>query len=206
MFFGLIGKTRWQPWPRIGWDIFNFSSETIERNSTKLDKKQDLTFPTKFVFFGPRIGKWKWRPLSLIGWDIFDFSSETTVKNSGKVDRKQDFNILYQVCVIKWPAWSIRQKCGTLYSGARYVAHLASCCQDVRPVENIYQCVCPLLVFIKGKLSCLSIEWSSFRINETNVHWQSPFFLSVSLYALCQSGKGSLTIKRVSFPSILIIC
>ena len=42
MFFGPIGKTRWLPLPLIGWDIFDFSSETAERNSTKLDRKQDL--------------------------------------------------------------------------------------------------------------------------------------------------------------------
>ena len=42
VFFGPIGKTRWPPWPLIGWDIFDFSSETNERNSTKLDRKQDL--------------------------------------------------------------------------------------------------------------------------------------------------------------------
>ena len=42
VFFGPIGKTRWPPWPLIGWDIFHFSSETAERNSTKLDRKQDL--------------------------------------------------------------------------------------------------------------------------------------------------------------------
>ena len=42
VFFGPIGKTRWPPWPLISWDIFDFSSETAERNSTKLDRKQDL--------------------------------------------------------------------------------------------------------------------------------------------------------------------
>ena len=42
VFFGPIRKTRWPPWPLIGRDIFDFSSETAERNSTKLDKKQDL--------------------------------------------------------------------------------------------------------------------------------------------------------------------
>ena len=42
VFFGLIGKTRWPPWPLIGWDILDFSSETAERNLTKLDSKQDL--------------------------------------------------------------------------------------------------------------------------------------------------------------------
>ena len=42
VFFGLMGKTRWPPWPLIGWDIFDFYSETAERNSTKLHRKQDL--------------------------------------------------------------------------------------------------------------------------------------------------------------------
>ena len=41
MFFGLIGKTRWPPWPLIAWNIFDFSFETAERNSMKLDRKQD---------------------------------------------------------------------------------------------------------------------------------------------------------------------
>ena len=44
VFFGPIGKTRWPPLPLIGWDIFDFFSETAERNSTKLDRKQDLNF------------------------------------------------------------------------------------------------------------------------------------------------------------------
>ena len=39
---GPIGKIRWPPWRLIGWDIFDFFSETAERNSTKLDWKQDL--------------------------------------------------------------------------------------------------------------------------------------------------------------------
>ena len=42
VFFGRIGKTRWTPWPLIGWVILDFLSETTERNSMKLDKKQDL--------------------------------------------------------------------------------------------------------------------------------------------------------------------
>ena len=40
VFFGRIGKTKWPPWPLIGWDIFHFSVETAERNSAKLDRKQ----------------------------------------------------------------------------------------------------------------------------------------------------------------------
>ena len=41
-FSGRSEKTRWPLWPLIGWDIFDFSSETAEWNSTKLDRKQDL--------------------------------------------------------------------------------------------------------------------------------------------------------------------
>ena len=42
VFFRPIRKTRWPPWLLISWDIFDFSSETAERNSTKLDRNQDL--------------------------------------------------------------------------------------------------------------------------------------------------------------------
>ena len=42
VFFRPIRKTRWPPWPLIGWDIFNFCSGTTKWNSTKLDRKQDL--------------------------------------------------------------------------------------------------------------------------------------------------------------------
>ena len=99
VFFRPIGKTRWPPLPLIGWDIFDFFSETAERNSTKLDISKISTSSTKFVFFGP-IGKTRWPPWPLIGWEIFDFSSETAERNSTKLDRKQDLNVLYQVCVL----------------------------------------------------------------------------------------------------------
>ena len=51
VFFRPIGKTRWPPWPLIGWDSFNFSSETAERNSTKLYRKQDLNVLYKVCVF-----------------------------------------------------------------------------------------------------------------------------------------------------------
>ena len=101
----------------------------IQRNLTG---SKTSTSSTKFVFFGP-IGKTSWPPWPLIGWDIFDFSSETAERNWTKIDRKQDLNVLYQVCVFradwknKMPPWPIRQKGGTLYSRARYVALWASC-------------------------------------------------------------------------------
>ena len=93
-------KTRWPPWPLIGWDIFDFSSEIAEGNSTKLNRKQDLNILYQVCVFEP-IGKTRWPPLTLMGWDIFDFFSETAEQNSMKVDRKQDLNFFYQVCVFR---------------------------------------------------------------------------------------------------------
>ena len=106
VFFRPIGKTRWPPWPLIGWGIFDFSTETAEQNSTKLDKKQDLNVLYHVCVFGP-IWKTRWPPWPLIGWDIFDFSSETAERNSMKLDRKQDLNVLYQFCVFS--GWSEKQ-------------------------------------------------------------------------------------------------
>ena len=59
VFFGPIRKTRWPPWPLIGWDIFHFSSETAERNSKKLDRKQDLNVFYQVCFFFRLISKQK---------------------------------------------------------------------------------------------------------------------------------------------------
>ena len=61
VFFGPIGKLRWPPWLLIGWDIFDFSSETAERNTTNLDRKQDLNVLYKVCVFGP-ISKQKCPP------------------------------------------------------------------------------------------------------------------------------------------------
>ena len=72
VFFGLMNKTRWLPWPLIGWGIFDFSSETTERNATKLDRKQGLNvFYQVCVLRADRKNKKVAWPL--IGWDIFDF-------------------------------------------------------------------------------------------------------------------------------------
>ena len=79
-------------WP-LDWSfISTLVWKSAERNSTKLDRKQDLNVLFQVcVFFGP-IGKTRWPPWALIVWDIFDFFSETAEWNSTKLDRKQDLN------------------------------------------------------------------------------------------------------------------
>ena len=100
VFFGPIGKTRWPSQPLIGWDIFDFSVETTERNSTNLDRRLDLNALYQVCVF-PADQKNKLAAWPLIGWDIFDFFSETTEWNSEKLDGNQDLNALYQVCIFR---------------------------------------------------------------------------------------------------------
>ena len=120
VFFGPIGKTRWPPWPLIGWDIFDFSSETTERNWTKLDRKQDLNVLYQVCVF--RADRKNKMAALASDWlkDIFDFSSETTERNWTKLDRKQDLNVLYQVCVF-WADW--KNKMPPWLQSVKKVAH-----------------------------------------------------------------------------------
>ena len=99
VIFGLIGKTRWPPWPLIGW-VFLTSLKPLNRFQRNLKGSKISTSSTMFVFFG-LIGSTRWSPLSLIGWNIFDFSSETAEQNSTKLYGKQDLNVLYQVRVFR---------------------------------------------------------------------------------------------------------
>ena len=70
-FFWRIRKPRWLSWPLIGWEIFDFFSETAAGNSTKLDRKLDLNVLYQGCFFW-WIGKPRWPSWHLISWNIFD--------------------------------------------------------------------------------------------------------------------------------------
>ena len=127
VYFWPIGKTKSPSWPLIGRDIFDFSSETAERNSTKVNWKQDLNIHYLVCVFQPdRKNKINEMANPVSHWlRLFHFSSETTERNSTKVDRKQDLNVLFQVCVFgRWPPWSICRKGSRLYSGARLINKL----------------------------------------------------------------------------------
>ena len=97
VFFGPIQKTRWPPWPLIGWHIFVFSSENAERNSTKLNRKLDLNVLYHVSVFRAD-PKNKMTALASDWLTHFDFS-EIAERNSAKLDRKKDLDGPYQVCV-----------------------------------------------------------------------------------------------------------
>ena len=87
VFFGPIGKTRWLPWPLICWDIFDFFSATAERNSTKLDRKQDLNVLYQVCVFRANLknkmaapsSDWQ-RQFRLLLWNCWTDFNETWQK------------------------------------------------------------------------------------------------------------------------------
>ena len=113
VFFGLIGKTRWPPWPLIGWDIFDFSSETTERNSTKLDRKQDLKALYQVCVFRTD-RKNKMAAWTLIGRDHFrlllwnpwtEFSKNLIGSKISKPSIK--FVFFGPIGKTRWPPWPL---------------------------------------------------------------------------------------------------
>ena len=131
VFFGPIGKTRWLP--LIGCDIFDFSPETAECNSTKLDRKQDLNVFYQVYFFSGRSGKQDGRlglwwaeafttsllkRLNIIQWNL----------TGSEISRSSTKFVFFGLTrKTRWLLWPIPKKGCTLYSGARYVALWASC-------------------------------------------------------------------------------
>ena len=69
---GPIVKTRYLSWPLIGWNLFDFSTDNAERNSTKHKGKQDINVHYHVCVLG-RSGKQDDRP-SLWLADTFSIS------------------------------------------------------------------------------------------------------------------------------------
>ena len=112
MFFGSIGKTRWPPWPLIGWNIFDFSSETAERISTKLDRKQDPSVLYHVMFLGQsekqdgRPGLWftetfSTSPLKLQNWIQRNLTGSNILTSSTKV------MFFGPIGKTRWPGWPL---------------------------------------------------------------------------------------------------
>ena len=85
----------------VNFHIFDFYSETAERNSTKLHRKQISTPSTKFKFFRPIEKKQDGHPCLCLA-ETFSTSSLKPLNGiKKKTCRKQDLNALYQVCVFR---------------------------------------------------------------------------------------------------------
>ena len=113
VFFGPIKKTRWPPWPLIGWDILDFSSETAKRNSTKLDRKQDLNVLYQVcVFRADRKNKMAaltsdWLShFRLLLWNRWTEFNETW-QEARSQRPLPSFCLFGPIGKIRWPPWSL---------------------------------------------------------------------------------------------------
>ena len=113
VFLGLIGKTRWSPWPLIGWDIFDFSSETAEPNSRKLYRKQDLNVLYQVcVFWADQKNKlaamasdWL-RHFRLLLWNRWtEFNKTLTGSKISTSSTK--FVFFRPIWKTRWPPWPL---------------------------------------------------------------------------------------------------
>ena len=216
VFLGPIGKTRWPPWILICWDIIDFSSETAERNSTKLDRKQDLNILYQVCVLGS-IGKTRWPPWPLIGWDIFYFSSETVKRNSTKLYRKQDLNVLYQVFFLffgpirktRWPPWSLIG--WNIFDFSSETAERNSTKPDKKQDLNVLYPVCVFRADRKNKMAALASDWlRHFRLlrwncwTEFNETWQEARSqcplpsLHFSGWSVNKNGRPGWFLKKVA--------
>ena len=64
VFFCLIGKKRWPPWPMIGWDIFDFSSRSMWDEVLLFLFHSEVNFFMRSFFSGER--QWPFGPLVLM--------------------------------------------------------------------------------------------------------------------------------------------
>ena len=202
MFFGPIGKTRWPPWPLIGWDIFDFSSETEERNSTKLDRKQDLNVLYQVcVFRADRKNKmaaltsdWlrHFRLLLCNPWTEFN----ETWQEARSQCPLPSFWFFLPIGKTRWPPWPLIG--WDIFVFSSETAERNSRKLDRKQDLNILYRVCVFHADQKYKMAALASYWlRHFRLplwnrwTEFNETWQEarPQRPLISLCFSARSGK-----------------
>ena len=198
VFFGPIGKSRWPPWPLIGWDIFDFSSETAEQNSTKLDRQQDLIALYQVcVFRADRKNKMAtlasdWlRHFRLPLWNRWTEFNETWQVARSQIP-------LPSLCFLgrsektRWPPWPLIG--WDIFDFSSETAERNSMKLDRKEDLNALYYVCVFRADRKIKMAALASDWlRHFRLllwnrwTEFNETWQEARSHS-PLPSLCFSG------------------
>ena len=199
VFFGPIGKTRWPPWPLIGWHIFDFSSETAEQNSTKLDRKQDLNVLYQVCVFRADWKKTDGRP-SLWLADTFSTSPlkplngiQRNLTGSKISTSSTKFVFFGLIGKTRWPPWPLIG--WDIFDFSSETAEQNSTKFDRKQDLNVLYQVCVFRANWKNKMAALASDWlTHFRLflwnrwtvfNET---WQEARSQR-PLPSLCFSGR-----------------
>ena len=198
VFFGPIGKTRWPSWPLIGWDIFNFSSETAKRNSTKLDRKQDLNVLYQVcVFRADRENKMAalasdWlRHFRLLWYRWTEFNDTWQEARSQHPLPSLCFSGRSQKT--RWPSWPLIG--WDIFDFSSEIAERNSTKLDRKQDLNVLYQVCVFRADRKNKMAALASDWlRHFRLllwnswTEFNETWQEARS-ERPLPSLCFSGR-----------------
>ena len=163
VFFGPIGKTRWPSWPLIGWDIFDFSSETTEQNSTKLNRKQDLNVLYQVcVFRADRKNKmaalasdwlrhFRLLPLKILNGIQRNLTGSKISMSSTK------FVFFGPMGKIRWPPWLLIG--WDIFDFSFETAEWNSTKLDRKHDLNVLYQVCVFRADRKNKMAALASDW-----------------------------------------------
>ena len=182
VFFGPIGKTRWPPWPLIGWDIFDFSSETAERNLTKLDRKQDLNVLYQVCVFLGWSEKQDGRP----GLWLAETFSTSPLKPLNRIQRNLTgskistsstmFVFFGPIRKTRWPPWPLIG--WDIFDFSSETIQRSTKLHRKQDLNVLYK-VCVFWANRKNKMAALASDWlEHFRLllwnrwTEFNETWQ----------------------------------
>ena len=200
VFFGPIGKTRWPPWPLIGWDIFVFCFETAEQNSTKLDMKQDLNVLYQVCVFSGRSEKQNGRP----GLWLAETFSTTPLKPLNGIQRNltwskistssTKFVFFGPIGKTRWPPWPLIGS--DIFDFSSETVERNSTKLDMKQDLNVLYQVCVFRADRKNKMATLASDWPRhFRLllwnrwTEFKETWQEARSQRL-LPSLCFSGRS----------------
>ena len=220
VFFGPIGRTRWPLWPLIGWDIFDFSSETAEQNSTKLDRKQDLNVLYQFWFFSGRSKKQDGRS----GLWLAEIFSTSPLKPLNGIQRNLTgskistssikFVFFGPIGKTRWPPWPLIG--WDIFYFSSETTEKNSTKLDRKQDLNVLYQVCVFRADQKNKMAALASDWlRHFRLllwnrwTEFNETWQEARSQH-PLSSLCfsgrsekQDGRPDLWLAETRVPTVL---
>ena len=200
VFFGPIRKTRWPPWPLIGWDIFDFSSETAEQNSTKLDRKQDLNVLYQVCVFSGQSEKQDGRP----GLWLAETFSTSPLKPLNRIQRNltgskistssTKFVFFGPFGKTRWPPWPLIG--WDIFDFSSETAEQDSTKLARKQDLNVLYQVCVFRADRKNKMAALASDWLRHfplllwnRWTEFNETWQEAR-TQRPLPSLCFSGRS----------------
>ena len=172
VFFEPIGQPRWLPWPLIGWYIFDFFSETAERNSINLDRKQYLKilyqvwgFQTDRKTKMAAIASDLLKHFQLLVWNRWMEFNITWQEARSQCPLTSLCGFFGPIGKPRWPPWPLAETFST------------SC---LKPLNGIQRNLTGSKISTSSTKCCLFFGWSENKNGRPGI-WLSEIFSTSSL-------------------------